>query len=267
MSETLDLSLAQTLCDTLANDLGYTCSFMVDAGVIVASSARERIGSTHAAAVRIMRREINEYMVTAEDAAKDTRMREGCNIGIDFEGHRIASCGIAGPLDKVAPLARLMSLFVLSAMQSRQKDTERARHVSDQMGQATGIVSRATEVSSDTEKALGVLNEATDRIGSVAKLIRDIANQTNLLALNATIEAARAGEAGRGFAVVASEVKGLAGQTARATGDISSQITQLQFAASNVRVSVGSITGLIDEVRAVIDGINKTMVAPKAVQR
>ena len=62
------------------------------------------------------------------------------------------------------------------------------------------------------------------------RLISDIADQTNLLALNATIEAARAGEAGKGFAVVASEVKELAGQTAKATGEIGQQIDAIRSA-------------------------------------
>ncbi|MGA8801721.1 MAG: methyl-accepting chemotaxis protein, partial [Pseudolabrys sp.] len=74
------------------------------------------------------------------------------------------------------------------------------------------------------------MDEAAGRIGDVIKLITDIAEQTNLLALNATIEAARAGDAGRGFAVVASEVKSLAGQTAKATTEISEQIAAIQTA-------------------------------------
>jgi methyl-accepting chemotaxis protein len=101
------------------------------------------------------------------------------------------------------------------------------------------------------------LDEAAGRIGQVVALITDIAEQTNLLALNATIEAARAGEAGKGFAVVASEVKNLANQTAKATGEISSQISGIQGATKS---SVDAIERIFQAI-ANVDQISATIAA------
>ena len=109
----------------------------------------------------------------------------------------------------------------------------------------------ARQVATATNDDVKALADAANSIGDVVKLIQAIAEQTNLLALNATIEAARAGEAGRGFAVVASEVKTLAGQTAKATEQISSQIQNVQVATTRAVQAIGSITKTIDEINAI----------------
>jgi len=79
----------------------------------------------------------------------------------------------------------------------------------------------------DHRNGAKVLAAAVDRISQILELIGAIASQTNLLALNATIEAARAGESGRGFAVVAAESKGPGVATAKAAGEIASQINTI----------------------------------------
>jgi methyl-accepting chemotaxis protein len=99
-----------------------------------------------------------------------------------------------------------------------------------------------------TGETVGELARAAEEIGGVIKLINDIAEQTNLLALNATIEAARAGEAGKGFAVVASEVKSLAEQTAKATEQISAQITAMQ---SNTKGTVTAMRGVGETIERI----------------
>src|SRR5204862_185200 len=112
-----------------------------------------------------------------------------------------------------------------------------ARMASDAVGQARTTTDRVSELS-----------KAASRIGDVVELINTIAGQTNLLALNATIEAARAGEAGRGFAVVASEVKALAEQTAKATGEISQQISGIQGATQESVAAIKEISDIIGKM-------------------
>jgi len=119
-----------------------------------------------------------------------------------------------------------------------------------QVTQSKSIAEKAVGETERTQTEIKALDEAARRIGDVVKLITAIAEQTNLLALNATIEAARAGEAGKGFAVVAQEVKALAGQTAKATEEISTQIAGMQEAT--VR-SVGAIDGIQRTIHEVGD--------------
>ncbi len=115
---------------------------------------------------------------------------------------------------------------------------------------ASHIAQDASQRARVTDDTVARLALAADHIGTFVGLIQRIAAQTNLLSLNASIEAARAGDAGRGFAVVAHEVKSLAGETAQATQEISTQIAAIQTAT---RESVDAIR----EVGAIIANINE----------
>ncbi len=129
------------------------------------------------------------------------------------------------------------------------------REISSRTTHANAVTREAVEETGAAKRTITQLRAEVERIGHIATLIADIAGQTNLLALNATIEAARAGEAGKGFAVVANEVKALAGQTAKATKDISDQISQIQHATTQTVDAVSRIgekVGEIDEVSVAI---------------
>jgi methyl-accepting chemotaxis protein len=129
--------------------------------------------------------------------------------------------------------------------------------ISRQTSRSSTIAAQAADQARTTNDQVQGLATAAQRIGDVVKLITDIANQTNLLALNATIEAARAGEAGKGFAVVASEVKSLANQTAKATDEISTQISAIQ---SETTLAVGAIQAIAKTIEE-INQITTTVAA------
>jgi len=148
----------------------------------------------------------------------------------------------------VASAAQQMSVNLQTVSASAEELGASINEISRQVAQSAEITARAVQDAERTDTIVRALAEGSQRIGEVVSLINDIAGQTNLLALNATIEAARAGDAGKGFAVVASEVKNLAGQTAKATEEISLQIGQIQAATGE---AVGAIRGIVATIAEV----------------
>jgi methyl-accepting chemotaxis protein len=207
-----------------------------------------------------------------EQSAAETRNAEGrrqdmIKLADDFESavgqivDTVSSASTelessAGTLTATAERSRKLATVVAAASEEASTNVQSVASATEEMASSVNEISRQVQESATiagqavdqarkTNDRVGELAKAAARIGDVVELINTIAGQTNLLALNATIEAARAGEAGRGFAVVASEVKALAEQTAKATGEISAQISGIQAATQE---SVGSIKEIGDTI-------------------
>jgi methyl-accepting chemotaxis protein len=171
----------------------------------------------------------------------------------------------------VAAASEQTSANVQTVASATEELTSSISEIGRQAAQSTAIAARAVENAHRTGDTARSLAEGAQKIGDVVTLIQNIAAQTNLLALNATIEAARAGDAGRGFAVVASEVKSLAGQTAKATTEISEQIAAIQTASDETVTAIRNVVDVIAEIDqigvAIASAIEQQGSATKEISR
>ncbi len=219
--------------------------------------------------------------LAAEQAAEqEAKMRRAASVDAmtrAFEekvGHMVGALAAAatemeasaGSMTTVAERTNEQSVSVAAASEQTSANVQTVatateelsasiQEISRQVATSARVSEQAVKAAQETDATVQTLANGAQKVGDVVKLISDIASQTNLLALNATIEAARAGEAGKGFAVVASEVKGLAQQTAKATEEITQQISGIQEATRQAVEAIRGIGGTITEINEIASAI------------
>jgi methyl-accepting chemotaxis protein len=173
---------------------------------------------------------------------------EAGEMRIEVERIRELAAAVSGRAEEVSRTVEEMAGSVNDAAAAADELSASLGEVSRHVERSQLVAADAVNEAAKTDHVVHSLAESTQKIGEVVKLISDIASQTNLLALNATIEAARAGEAGKGFAVVANEVKHLANQTAKATEEISQQISSIQGEVERAVEAISRISGTIGTI-------------------
>ncbi len=219
----------------------------LNAQVMQDSAARDARGRHIEGFVEAFRDTIGTVLRAVHDNAATMRQTAQtiATVAADANGRAVAAAGAtqqaSSNVSAVAGAAEELSASV--------------EEIGRQVSQSSGAVDQAGARTDRSISEIEGLAATTQRIDGVLNLIQAIAEQTNLLALNATIEAARAGDAGRGFAVVAHEVKALAGQTAKATAEISENVGLIQASTRNSVAAVREIGQAVREISNVTANI------------
>jgi len=213
------------------------------------------------------RQEVMDHVSTFERQVKDVAeqltgasgdVTQGSDTMTELSG---SSREIAG---QMSVSIRDAAANVAEAASAAEEMSASIQEINSQVDSSARLTKNAV---SQAEDARGVMEELSNKaaaIDGVLSIIREIADQTNLLALNATIEAARAGDAGRGFAVVAHEVKELAEQSAKAAGEIGTQIADVQHGVAATAKAIEEIGGIIHEVDTSTEAIGGSVQAQGA---
>ncbi|GMA99073.1 methyl-accepting chemotaxis protein [Pelosinus sp. IPA-1] len=224
-----------------------------DAMIVGDSDSGKRLGTKHEGSQKILSGHLDEYVVTTADVQKNPTLKEGQNYPIEVDGQRVGTFAIAGQLDYVRPIAKVVVALLSSRLkQAKQIEIVQgvahavSRNVEQAVAAIEGISASSQELAANTESVVNVSHDSVRRVKDTGKILdmsRKIATQTKLLSLNASIEAARAGNYGRGFAVVAQEMQNLAQNSADATENINKILQEIQ-----------------ESIQKVIDGINQSAV-------
>lgn len=241
----LKKNVAEHVVNFINDQTGFDVIVCNKEGVIIADSAKSRVGQVHAGARDLLNTNKNFFAVSKEMAlSSGGKLKEGYNLAIKFEGQKIGSFGIAGELTIVTPVAQIAAALVTKILRDDDlKDIIKvqAQTVTDSILGAADVVNSlnesSEELASNSQTLIKVAQEALQRVKDTSQIlsfIRRVAVQTKLLGLNASIEAARAGEHGKGFAVVASEVQKLAEDSERSAKEIDEMLSHFRTTIEQV---------------------------------
>ncbi len=266
----LQPAAAAALADFIYQNTGYHAILCGQDGKIIGDSdGGRRVGIVHDGSSRILGGHLDEFVVTEEMAANNQQLKEGQNYPIEVDGQRVGTFAIAGKLDYVRPIARVVvALLSTRLKQAKQMEVARDvagnvfRHVEEAAKAIDHIFTSSKGLSAKTDDVVALSEDSVQKVretGRILDMSRSIATQTKLLSLNASIEAARAGTYGRGFSVVATEMQKLAQNSADATDNIDVILKDIQSSIQKVIDGIQQSAEISSEQAETVQEITKVV--------
>jgi hypothetical protein len=226
-------------------------------GIIREAVDKRRVGQPHAGAQRILRGEVEEAAVSAEEAAANPKVREGYSCPIVVDGRRVGTFGITGSLEVTRPLARVSALVLAAWLKELGQEHKLGQATQQVMtavrsfgGSVDDAVARAAYAASETGTATRLAEERLVTADDVVRQVNDIAQQSRMLAINASVEATRAGDSGRAFGVLAREMLTLADEARLTSQKIGASLGDIKVALHGLtEASQGSAGAAQEQVR------------------
>jgi len=168
-----------------------------------------------------------QLLSTANEIAATARQQESTVQGLSSSTTEIASA-----VREISATTKELSSTMNEVNERADQAARLAKNSRKQLSDMQGTMHQLVDSTSSIASKLALIRDKADNINLIVTTITKVADQTNLLSINAAIEAEKAGEYGRGFLVVSREIRRLADQTAIATLDIGSMVSQMHDAVS-----------------------------------
>ncbi|VDN47549.1 Chemotaxis protein [Petrocella atlantisensis] len=263
--------LAENIVLLLNKVTSENVNYMVEGGLIIASIQKNRIGTIHEGAKRIMAGEIEELAITAEDASKLTGVKEGYNGVVIYKGKNIGCIGISGNPARMKTLQKMASLIVQEEYEkflsniAKNKITE---SIANGIEEITKTIKEITDLSMENFHQMQIVEEQSNHvegnlhdINGLLMKVNQLTYQTKLLGLNASIEAARAGEAGKGFKVVSEEIGKLSDNSNKAFEEIKAMLNDIKQSIEAIASEIRKNTIVAQEQTLALQSINNSIIS------